>query len=445
MAGYHGSPSRRGSRGTFVMVDRDRRSIALLYRRLAFGATAAELDAGVTRGFAATVDLLLQFADRDAADGAPVPVLSADEALPTDAAARKAAQERRTAEQKALVDWWLARMVSSSVPAREKLVWYWHGHFATAISKVQVPALMYAQNQLLRQRGAGPFRDLVQAVAKDPAMLIWLDSNSNVKAHPNENFARELMELFTLGIGNYTEEDVTEAARSFTGWAYNRAAHGFELRAAQHDTAFKNVLGHRGNFGGEDLIDLIAGTDASKRFVAARLWSHFAYPISATDAVIDAVVAARPASLGDMLRTIANHPSFVSDATYTGLVKQPVEWLVGALRALDVAYQPKHASFLGPLGQVPFSPPNVAGWPSNLYWISTATALARLAAAAQLTAAADLRAISSVPAAQRPAACARLLGVDAWSPETTQALDTAATDPRALVALALVSPEYVLN
>ncbi len=427
------------------VVDSDRRSIGLLYRRLAFGANAAELDAAVKRGFAASVDLLLGFVDRDTADDAPAPVLTADEALPTDAAARKAAQERRNAEQKTLVDWWLARMVTSSVPAREKLVWYWHGHFATAVSKVQVPALMYAQNQLFRQRAVSPFRDLVQAVAKDPAMLIWLDSNSNVKAHPNENFARELMELFTLGIGNYTEDDVKDAARCFTGWTYNRAAHGFQLRAAQHDTDLKNVLGHRGSFGGEDVIDLITGSDASARFVAARLWSHFAYPISATDAVIDTIVAARPANIGDLMRAIANHPSFVSEATYTGLVKQPVEWLVGALRALGVAYQPKHAALLGPLGQVPFNPPNVAGWPQNDYWISSATALARLTAAAQLTASADLRAISSVPAAQRAAACARLLGVDAWSAETTQSLDTAAADPRALVAVALVSPEYVLS
>jgi uncharacterized protein (DUF1800 family) len=427
------------------VVDSDRRSIALLYRRFAFGANASELDAAVKRGFAATVDLLLGFVDRDTADDAPAPVLTADEALPTDAAARKAAQERRNAEQKTLVDWWLARMVTSSVPAREKLVWYWHGHFATAVSKVQVTALMYAQNKLFRQMVVGPFRDLVQAVAKDPAMLIWLDSNSNVKAHPNENFARELMELFTLGIGNYTEDDVKDAARCFTGWTYNRSAHGFQLRAAQHDTDIKNVLGHSGNFGGEDIIDLITGSDASARFVAARLWSHFAYPISATDAVIDTIVAARPANIGDLMRAIANHPTFVSEATYTGLVKQPVEWLVGALRALGVAYQPKHAALLVPLGQVPFNPPNVAGWPQNVYWISTATALARLAAAAQLTASADLRAISSVPAAQRPAACARLLGVDAWSAETTQALHTAATDPRALVAVALVSPEYVLS
>src|SRR5205823_5341021 len=122
--------------------------------------------------------------------------------------------------------------------------------------------------------------------AKDPAMLIWLDSNSNVKAHPNENFARELMELFSLGIGNYSEDDVKEAARCFTGWTYNRDTQSFLLRPERHDNATKSVLGRSGNFGGEDVIDLIVASEASARFVTARLWSHFAFPVDPGDPIV---------------------------------------------------------------------------------------------------------------------------------------------------------------
>ena len=428
-----------------MFMDDDRRALGLLYRRLAFGATADELDAAMLRGYDASVEELLRFGDRDAAEGAAALALTADAALPIDPAGRKAAQQQRAAEEKSLLDWWLARMVASTTPAREKLVWYWHGHFATAIAKVQTPLLMYEQNQLFRRMSEGTFRDLVQAVAKDPAMLIWLDSNNNVKAHPNENFARELMELFTLGIGNYTEDDVKEAARCFTGWTYNRGTHSYALRAAQHDTSTKTVLGHVGDLGGEDVIDLITSSVSSQRFVIARLWSHLAYPIATTDPVVDSITAGGPVTIADTLRSIARHPQFRSDATFTGLVKQPVEWLVGALRALSVAYNPKFAAVLTQLAQVPFNPPNVAGWPQNQYWISTATALARLAGASQIAAAADLHSVANVAVSQRPTACARLLGIDAWTTSTQHALDAAANDPRSLVALALVSPEYVLN
>jgi uncharacterized protein (DUF1800 family) len=427
------------------VVDTGRRDVALLFRRFAFGATAEELDAAVARGYDATVEQFVGSPGRDAADDQPVPTLSPDQPLPADASARKAAQQRRTAEAKALVDWWLGRMVASTTPAREKLSWFWHAHFATAISKVQSPALMYGQNELFRKAGSGPFIDLVQAVAKNPAMLIWLDSNSNVKAHPNENFARELMELFTLGIGSYSEDDVKEAARCFTGWSYNRDAQAFLLRPERHDNATKNLLGHSGNFGGEDAIGLIVASEASTRFVTARVWSHFAFPIGPDDPIVTAITATKPATVSELLRAVAQHPQFRSDAAFGGLVKQPVEWLVGALRALHVVYDPKFGAILPRLGQVPFDPPSVAGWPQNLYWVSTASALGRLAGAAQIAGAADLRSLNAVPASQRTSACARLLGVDAWSAATTRALDTAAGDARSMVALALVSPEFVLN
>ena len=425
-------------------MDTTRRDVALLYRRFAFGATAAELDTAQAQGYDATVAALLTFGGGDTADAAP-PTLRPDQPAPTDPAARKTFLRSRAAEIKALQDWWLRRMVTSAVPSTEKLALYWHGHFATAVSKVQSPSLMLGQNRLFRSIGAGMFRDLAQAVAKDPAMLVWLDSNSNVKAHPNENFARELMELFTLGIGNYSEDDVKEAARCFTGWSYSRDTASFQFRPERHDNGSKTVVGHTGNLGGEDLIDLLAASTTGAAFVTARLWSHFAYPIDAADPIASSIAATKPATVADTLRAIAQHPQFRSDATRSGLIKQPIEWLVGALHALGIAYDPKFATILQRLGQVPFDPPNVAGWPQNRYWVSTASALARLAGATQIVAAADLHGVISAPAAQRPAACARLLSIDEWSTATESALATASSDPRALVALALCSPEYVLN
>ena len=425
-------------------VDTTRRDVALLYRRFAFGATAAELDAAQAHGYDSTITTLLTFGDGGPADAAP-PTLRPDQPVPTDPNARKTFLQARAADTKALQDWWLRRMITSPVPATEKLAWYWHGHFATAVSKVQAPSLMLGQNMLFRSIGAGPFRDLAQAVAKDPAMLVWLDSNSNVKAHPNENFARELMELFTLGIGNYSEDDVKEAARCFTGWSYNRDTASFQLRPERHDNGSKTVLGHTANLGGEDVIDVVAASTTGAAFVTARLWSHFAYPIDAADPIVSTIVAMKPATVADTLRAIAQHPQFRSDATHNALIKQPIEWLVGALHALGVAYDPKFSAILQRLGQVPFDPPNVAGWPQNLYWVSTASALTRLAGASQIAAAADLHAVIAAPVAQRPTACARLLGINEWSTATEAALATASADPRALVALALCSPDYVLN
>ncbi len=199
----------------------DRATIAHLLRRAGFAPTAAEIDAATTAGWTATVDALLDLSGPDPADAAPAPTFTPYSPLAARGLTlqqRQAAQQARNAEFAVLQRWWLARMAATSHPLREKLTFYWHGHFATSYDKVRLPALMHQQNQLFRTLGAGGFEALTQAVAKDPAMMIWLDTSTDKASHPNENFARELMELFTLGIGNYTEADVREAARAFTGW-----------------------------------------------------------------------------------------------------------------------------------------------------------------------------------------------------------------------------------
>jgi uncharacterized protein (DUF1800 family) len=340
-------------------------------------------------------------------------------------------------------------MVLSTTPLRERLTLFWHDHFATSVQKVKEPELMFRQNEIFRSRGAGNFEALAQAVAKDPAMLVWLDANENKKGRPNENFARELFELFLLGIGNYTEADVQEGARAFTGWQYRRQTGVFSLAAAQHDGETKTVFGQTGRFGGEDIIRMAIAQPASATYVAAKLWSGFARPAGADDPVVRELAAgfAMDLDVGKLVRAILLHPEFLAPASRTGLVKQPIEYVAGTLRALGLRAASLGANSgqtLESLGQRPFAPPSVGGWPQNGYWLTTSFALSRLRFASTVAAKARLDSVAAVPVADRPAAVARLLSVDEWSASTATGLAKVADDPKALLTIALVAPDYVL-
>jgi uncharacterized protein (DUF1800 family) len=426
--------------------------IAHLLRRTGFGPTAGEVDAAEAAGFEATVDAVLQFTAPDPADTlVPPPISAPPISAPAAAAAATAAQRQALARQRqadlvALTTWWLRRMASTSHPLREKLTWFWHGHFATSVQKVQRVDLMAAQNQLFRRMAAGNFEALTVAVAKDPAMMVWLDTVSDVAAHPNENFARECMELFTLGIGNFTEDDVKEAARAFTGWKFDRVSGAWRLVPRQHDSGQKTVLGQIGPWGGEDVVRIVTRAPASARFVTARLWSHFAYPVSPTDPVVGDLAPAFAADrdVGALLRALLLHAAFRSTTARTGLVKQPVEWLVGAARAVGAPVaDTRFVAALRALGQQPFAPPNVGGWPQNEYWLTTASMLTRLRLAAALVAAAPAALLDAIDGTDRLNALAHLLSVEAWGPQTAAALQQAG-DPRLCATVALVSPEFTL-
>ncbi|MDQ2827292.1 MAG: DUF1800 domain-containing protein [Actinomycetota bacterium] len=435
--------------------DDTRSRIAHLFRRAGFGARPDEVDAAVAAGYEATVDKLLAVSGPDSGAAglaapkfAPLPT-----SVPTEDAAKRAAQKAlRTTfrdEDRGLNQWWVDRMVLSSTPLRERLTLFWHDHFATSIEKVKDPELMFRQNEIFRNLGSGTFEPLTQAVAKDPAMLVWLDANENRKGSPNENFARELLELFVLGIGSYTENDIKEGARAFTGWQYRRQTGQYSLAAAQHDAGAKTVFGQTGNFAGEDVIRMAIAQPASANYVTAKLFSGFARPIRADDPVVrDLAPAFGPdRNIGKLMRAIFLHPEFTAAASRTGLVKQPIEYVVGVLRALNL-----RASTLGggltqtldSLGQQPFAPPSVGGWPQNGYWLTTSFALARLRFATTVVQKAKVDTLAAAAPADRPAAAARLLSVDGWGPATTAALTQAAGDPKTLLTLALVAPEYVL-
>jgi uncharacterized protein (DUF1800 family) len=427
-----------------VAQDDTRARIAHLYRRAGFGARPDELDAAAARGYEATVVRLLE--PHPGPDPVAPPALVVTDPSVLAGAQRPETQRQLRSDTETLILWWLDRMALAN-PLPEKLALLWHGHFATAIQKVRLAAFMHRQNQIFRSLGAGSFEALTQAVAKDPAMLIWLDSNTNKKGHPNENFARELLELFTLGIGNYSEDDVKEAARCFTGWTLDRASGAFAFHAPQHDDGSKTVLGQSGTFGGEDVITRITRAPASAAFVVAKVWSHLAYPVTPSDPVVPGLVRAYAADLdiGKLVRAVFLHPQFVSAQARTGLVKQPIEFVVGALRATGLKPS-AHADvipLLTAMGQTPFEPPSVGGWPQNGYWLSTAAALARLRFAAAVASRADVTALGAMAPSTRPDAVARLLSVE-WTPATRAAL-AKTDDARTLLTLALVAPEYVLN
>ena len=443
-----------------MAVDPVRSDIALLHRRAGFGLKGPELDSLVPAGYEAAVEGLISGlrGPDPAGDAVAVPAFP-DVRRPGKTASpaeRQAVNAELRAGLNALQDWWMQRMVATSTPLREKLTLFWHGHFATGVSKVRDPKLMYLQNELFRHQGSGSFEGLTQAVAKDGAMMFWLDTETDNAAHPNENFARELMELFTIGIGNYNQDDVTAGARSFTGWAYSRASYRYFFQAAQHDYGTKVFLDQTGDFNGTDVISILVRQPESARFVLAKLWSHFAYPVTPADPVVDDLVGSYGPGfdVAGALRAIFLHPAFRSEPTRTGLVKPPIEYLVGAARALGLkAGAPPSGGGTGrlslarvssALGQEPFNPPSVGGWGQNSYWLDTATADIRLQAALLLARRADSSWIESLPVSQRPAAVADSLGLDGWGPTTAAALASQADRPQQLVALALVSPEYVV-
>ncbi len=423
--------------------------ISHLHRRAGFGARPEELAAAVALGYDGAVEALLDRSGADAADAVPTPeVTVTDPTAQTVEERRRVAQARRQGRED-IGMWWLTRMTVSDRPFREKLTWFWHDHFATSIEKVNEPRLMLDQNVLLRRLGMGGFEPLVQAVAKDPAMLVWLDSNQNRKGKPNENFARELMELFTIGIGNYTDADVQEGARAFTGWRVDRGI-GFRFAPAQADLGTKSVLGTVLRTG-EELIAMLTRRPEAARHVAAKAWSFFAYPITSADPIAAELGAAFAADFDvtNLMRRLFRHPQFTSTAARQGLVKEPFAWMVGLLRATGLRPDQLTMSGAHPLvilrslNQEPFAPPSVGGWPANQYWLSTTSATNRVRFASAVANGARLDWLEGQPAAARPDALATRLGVDGWTGATRGAL-LAAGNPRQQLALAAVSPEYVL-
>jgi uncharacterized protein (DUF1800 family) len=277
--------------------------------------------------------------------------------------------------------WWLDRMLRSRAPLREKMTLFWHDHFATSMQKVRQAELMVQQNDLFRRHALGSFRELAGAVALDPAMALYLDTQTSKKGKPNENFAREVMELFTLGEGNYSEEDVREAARAFTGYAVERATGKLVHNKRQWDDGPKTVLGETGPWDGAGVIDILFRQDAAARYVPSKLWEFFVYE-GPDGALVDALARAfRRAEfqVAPLLREVFLSQEFYSPRAVRTQIKSPVQFLVGLYKQLEIDRLPPAYARQAQeqLGQTLFLPPNVAGWDWGKAWINTNTLLAR--------------------------------------------------------------------
>jgi len=284
-------------------------------------------------------------------------------------------EQRRRVEELRL--WWLRRMVESPRPLEEKLVLFWHGHFATSVQKVRDAWLMYRQLDLFRRHGLGKWQDLLKAVTWDPAMLIWLDQAQSRREHPNENYAREVLELFALGEGQYSEKDILETARALTGLTLNRETLEPEWRPRFHDPGLKSVLGRTGLLGPDDVILHIARHPQSARHVSGRFWRFFAQE-SVPAPVLDGLTREFQRCDGDIrsvLRCLFRSEAFYSSDVVRTQIKSPVHWLVSALRQLERNEPPgaRALSALRELGQDLLAPPNVKGWDGGTAWINTGT------------------------------------------------------------------------
>jgi uncharacterized protein (DUF1800 family) len=435
-----------------------RAELAHLLRRATFGPRARDVDAAERVGLDATLAGLLAPAGTD--DGPPMPHFDTDPLVDlaegADRTTRQKAQQQLRDQVQTSIAWWLDRMVAADRQFAEKLVYFWHGHWATSVEKVKSAQAMLRQQQTFRTFGAGDFGPFLKAMLRDPALIFWLDGQQNVRKAPNENLARESMELFTLGVGGgYTEADVRAAARALTGWQVRRGDRAATFNPGRHDPGDKTILGHTGPFDTDGYADVLLAAPAHAGYLAGRLWYRFASgePVP-PDTLVRLVTAYGSGhDVTALVRAMFTDPAF--PGTTGQLVKQPVEWTVGALRQLDIrpSNLPDDARKqllrgLVALGQELFSPPSVGGWPAGAAWLSTSATEYRLRTAtflAQHASPAVLDALGTAPAATRPDVLARLLVVDAFTDRTRTVLASAGKDPRTLLALGLASPEYAVT
>ena len=293
---------------------------------------------------------------------------------------RRAELQKRVREGIELRGWWLTEMASTPSPLTERMTLFWHNHFVSAQPKVRWAQLMYRQNVLLRKNALGRFDVLLHEIAKDPAMLLYLDTAQNRRGAPNENFAREVMELFTLGEGHYSEADIKEAARAFTGWSFDPETGRFVFRRLLHDGGDKVILGRKGAFDGDAVLDILLAQPSTAEFIVAKLWREFVSPTPDPARVRAIAVDFRNSWRID--RTVAallNQPEVTRRDEDNALVKSPVDLVVGLLRQSGGALAVPNAAAvaLAGMGQNLFAPPNVRGWPGGDAWINTTTLLAR--------------------------------------------------------------------
>src|SRR5579872_718482 len=377
------------------------RRAAHLLRRAGFGGSPAEVSAYAALSMDAAVDRLIHFPDTSqleatpqiaedeprrvlramamsmlppAQPGQPAPALTTEQI--------KAIGKAHFENAVALMQWWIGRMIATPAPLQEKMTLFWHGHFTSAYEGKGITAQdILTQNQLYRSYALGNIRKLTLAVSHDPAMLKYLDNRTNRAQHPNENYARELMELFTLGIGNYTEQDVRESARAFTGYMLD-ADDQFVFNPRQHDDGSKTFLGQTGNFTGDDIVNIIFQQPAASRYFAKKLLEFYVYS-DPEPQLVDALAWQLKKNYFDLtpvMSVLLRSNVFHSDRAYRALVKSPTEFVVGSYKLFSLPQAAVDQPVLGAMtrmGQRLFYPPNVKGWDGGAAWINSGTLLTR--------------------------------------------------------------------
>ena len=431
-------------------METDRIEIARLYQRFGFGPRPGEFKAALNTGVAATRAALLTPPVKDISlaaisepkitDLGPRPDQKTNELIEFNIQLRQQVKE--------LPLWWLDRMVLADHGLTERMTWFWHGHWATAIGKINFAYPMYIQNQSLRKYALGNFNEMANAMLVDGALQFWLDGGDNTAKAPNENLARELMELFVLGVNRYTETDVRELARALTGYQIVRSNGKVTFNSKRYDAGIKTILGSSTSFNGPAAVNHLVSQSDCAKFIVERIWFRF---ISSQLPVESAAQLEAAFTTRDTSKLIAaiTDSTILSNPSYS-IVKAPVEWFAGVARYLNLTPSNLKTSaqllaYLDKLAQVPFSPPNVGGWPTDESWLSSASAQSRIQFAAWLIKQADLSALTAIAPNKRVAWLQDELGILPFSNRTRLALDGVKTNPAQLLQLAICSPEYVVS
>ena len=368
-----------------------------LLSRTTFGATPAEIKNLETQDYVAAVDRLLAGVRRDAVTSPPDWLNEGPAELRRQQQAAQAevagAQKKTGVDGKPLQvtrplqdqgrelrNWWVEEMLATDQPLTERMVLFWHNHFTSSFQKVRYPAALFRQNALLRREALGNFATLLKDVARDPAMLIYLDGMRSVARQPNENFGRELLELFTLGEGHYSEADIKAAARAFTGWTVDRETGAFRSRDHEHDDGEKTFLGQTGRFDGEQIIAILLRHPRTAETIVEKLWREFV-SLQPDPAEVKRLAALfrQGYEIKPLMRSILLSAQFRDPANRGALIKSPIELIVGTVHVLGLPVPEKTqlVRMMQGLGQTPFDPPNVKGWPGGESWITTYTLLLR--------------------------------------------------------------------
>lgn len=424
--------------------------IARLYHRFSLGPKPGDFARAVKQGLMATREELLNqpAVDHGANSVAEPKLTDLGPFPPSGTSAQVDFQKEMQRQRQVLALWWLDRMAVSDHGLTERMTWFWHGHWATSIGKVEYALPMYLQNKTLRTNALGNFGTMSREMVLDGALQYWLDGGNNTLAAPNENLAREFMELFTLGVGRYLETDVKTVARALTGYRVVRSSGVVTFNTKSHDPATLTFLGTTGTYDAVKVSDYLVSRDDNAKFIAERIWYRF---ISDSQPLPDGNLIQSSFAARDISSAIKSAATSgpISDPQYS-MVKSPLEWFIAVCRTLRITpsklTKPEQAlNFLDKLGQIPFVPPNVGGWPAGEAWLNAASAQYRLQFAQYLLSQGDLSPLTNVSKSHRYPALGDLLGVPEWSFRSERVLREVRNDPTRMFLMAVNSPEYLVS